>query len=151
MRLIAHKGNINGPDPERENTIPYIEDALSKGYDVEVDIRYDVVKQEFWLGHDNPDNLVTIDWLTKHGSRLWIHCKDIFTFDIFSTRFGDFNYFWHDQDDYTLTSRQRIWAFPGKTYTRNTVVVMPESVGIDFDTLKVTGCFGVCSDYVGKL
>ena len=32
MILIAHRGNINGPNPERENTVSYIQEALDKGY-----------------------------------------------------------------------------------------------------------------------
>ena len=32
MIFIAHRGNINGRQPERENTVAYIEEALKKGY-----------------------------------------------------------------------------------------------------------------------
>ena len=41
MKLIAHRGNIDGPNPERENSPEYIEEALKAGYDVEVDVWYD--------------------------------------------------------------------------------------------------------------
>ena len=33
MKLIAHRGNISGPEPERENTMDYIEEAIQLGYD----------------------------------------------------------------------------------------------------------------------
>ena len=31
MILISHRGNTNGRNPEKENTIEYIEQALKKG------------------------------------------------------------------------------------------------------------------------
>ena len=33
----------------------------------------------------------------------------------------------------------------------NTVVVMPEWSKMSWDMLKVTNCYGVCSDYIEKL
>ena len=39
MKLISHRGNLTEINPERENTEPYIDEAISKGYDVEVDVR----------------------------------------------------------------------------------------------------------------
>ena len=38
MKLISYRGNINGPNPELENTAPYINDAISEGYVVAVDV-----------------------------------------------------------------------------------------------------------------
>ena len=38
MKLISHRGNINGPDLEKENTIEQIFIAIGKGFDVEVDV-----------------------------------------------------------------------------------------------------------------
>ena len=52
MKLIAHRGNINGINPQRENTIDYIEEAIELGYDVEIDLN--LHKGGFYLGHDKP-------------------------------------------------------------------------------------------------
>ena len=38
MKLIAHRGNINGPNPEMENNPEYILNTLSLGYDCEIDV-----------------------------------------------------------------------------------------------------------------
>jgi hypothetical protein len=38
MKLIAHRGNIDGIQREYENRPDYIDLALSKGYDVEIDL-----------------------------------------------------------------------------------------------------------------
>ena len=34
MRLISHRGNIEGSNPDLENTTPYIESAINSGFDV---------------------------------------------------------------------------------------------------------------------
>ena len=34
MKLIAHRGNIDGPNPSQENRQEYIEAAIAEGYDV---------------------------------------------------------------------------------------------------------------------
>ena len=62
-----------------------------------------------------------------------------------------FNYFWHQNDDYTLTSKNNIWSYPGKIYTNNNVIVMPEWYNRNWDTLKVVNCYGICTDYPEKL
>jgi len=149
MKLIAHRGNINGPNVDDENTIEQIDKCIENGYDVEIDLRYDVVSQTFWLGHDKPKNVISFFKLAKMSQHLWIHCKDIDTLD-FMTR-TNFNYFWHQNDDYTMTSHGHIWSYPGKTCTPSTVIVMPEECDISWDVLKVTDCYAVCSDYVGNL
>ncbi len=35
MRIISHRGNIEGPIPEKENCPEYINSALAQGFDVE--------------------------------------------------------------------------------------------------------------------
>ena len=47
MKLIAHKGNVNGPDSSKENTPAQIEWCIDNGYDVEIDVRYDSEKDKF--------------------------------------------------------------------------------------------------------
>ena len=39
MNFIAHRGNTSGPQPSFENTEDYLQDAIDKGYHVEVDIQ----------------------------------------------------------------------------------------------------------------
>lgn len=151
MKLIAHRGNINGPDSSSENSPDQIIFCIEHGYDVEIDLRYDPKSNTLWLGHDEPQYMITWWWLAGKAEKLWIHCKDITTLHEFSTKTGGYNYFWHQEDDYTLTSNNQIWAYPGKTYTENTIIVMPEWNDIDWDELTSVDCYGICSDYVGRL
>jgi hypothetical protein len=154
MKFIAHRGNIDGPS-EEENSPQKIDISIDMGYDVEIDIRYDSHTNSFGLGHDKSDYDVTWDWLEKRKSNLWIHCKDINSLYEFTTNplGNSYNYFWHQNDDFTLTSKNYIWTYPGKTCTDNSIVVMTEwDISID-NISKITEykCFGICSDYVRKL
>jgi hypothetical protein len=153
MKLIAHRGNIDGPNPLNENHPDYIVEAIDQGYDVEIDIRYDTFDKKLYLGHDDPQYVISWYWLAQYKENLWIHCKNIEALYEFSYGTSGFNYFWHQEDDFTLTSKNNIWTFPGKPYTPNSVIVMPET-NIDIDRLvdlKVYNCFAICSDYIGRI
>jgi hypothetical protein len=152
MKLIAHRGNIEGPNPSEENNPDYIEKAISEGYDVEIDVRYDRFEEQFYLGHDEQQYLVSRYWLAQNMEKFWVHCKNIEALHEFSNT-GGYNYFWHQNDDFTLTSKKYIWSYPGKPYTPNSIIVMPEwNLKVEsFSDLKVYNCFGICSDYVGKI
>jgi len=144
MILIAHRGNVSGPKPERENTPEYIEEALSKGFDVEIDVRYEDGK--ILLGHDNGETNITLDWIQGHGDRLWVHCKNLEALRFFSSLDG-VNFFWHQEDDFTLTSKKIIWTYPKKDVTDRSVIVCftPEECA----EYKETNVYGICCDWVG--
>jgi len=146
MILISHRGNINGKIVERENQPEYIDEAISLGYDVEIDVWG--IDGELFLGHDEPQYPTDFDWLKERSSNLWIHCKNIdallyFTDIDYSLEL--FNYFWHETDTVTLTSENWIWAFPGKQPINGSIAVMPEMYDDD-----VSEAAGVCSDYIEK-
>lgn len=139
MILVSHRGNISGPNPENENHPDYITGALSLGFDVEVDIWGD---KELWLGHDKPQYKCSISFLINNYQKLWIHCKNLMAIDILS-EFKVLNYFWHQNDDFTLTSKNFIWTYPGKHVCNKSVLVVD-------DAREYAGpiCFGLCSDYL---
>ena len=154
MKLIAHRGNIVGPNPLEENKLEYIEAAIAGGYDVEIDVRCE--DHQFYLGHDEPQYYVPMTWLVKRKDKLWIHCKDFKSLDIFSNSPIDFNFFWHENDKYTLTSKGYIWTYPGQSYCSNSVIVMPEVFDLqntqNNDKISYNKkSFAICSDYVGKM
>jgi glycerophosphoryl diester phosphodiesterase len=151
MKLIAHRGNTDGPNPLEENRPEYIEDAIDRGFDVEIDIRYSSVDQVFYLGHDDSQYFVGWYWLSKHSEKLWIHCKNLAALYEFNVNTSAFNYFWHQTDYFTLTSKNYIWTYPGQSYTSQSVIVMPEFSYNVLKSLKAYCCHGICSDYVGEL
>jgi hypothetical protein len=74
MKLIAHRGNTEGPNPLEENKPEYIEQAISEGYDSEIDLW--CKDHSFYLGHDEPQYEISALWLYKNKEYLWIHCKN---------------------------------------------------------------------------
>jgi len=123
MILIAHRGNTTGPNPSRENHPDYIDEAIKKGYDVEVDIWYngDVDECEFKLGHDTPRYNVDWEWLVDdmRVDRLWLHCKNVWalqelTYRRSIRRRGSYlNFFAHERDTVAMTSNGYLWWTPG--------------------------------------
>ena len=149
MTLIAHRGNISGPNPEMENNPLYIDRALEKGYDVEVDIRGSFYTK-FYLGHDEQQYMVSPEWLFERAGKLWLHAKDIQALHSLTQQASNFNVFWHQEDFYTITTKGFIWTYPGHTLTPESVCVMPERFEGLYTTEQLNNCAGICTDFVEK-
>ena len=141
MILISHRGNINGKNELCENNPSYIDSALKKNYDVEIDLWFE--NNTWVLGHDMPQYKIPYTWLNDRKKLLWVHCKN--TEAIVALKNKDIHYFWHETDTVALTSKHYIWAFPGKQPIKNSIAVMPEIYNEGVDQ-----CIGVCSDYINK-
>lgn len=148
MILIAHRGNINGRFESCENEPTYIDQAIREGFDVEVDVwlkSTENFREMLFLGHDEPQYGVGFRWFRDRISKLWIHCKNVEAVNYFLDCGYEFNFFWHQEDDITLTSKKYIWAYPGKQPIENSIAVMPEIHNDD-----TSRCIGVCSDFIDK-
>jgi hypothetical protein len=145
MILISHRGNINGRIEKDENNPDYIDNAIKLGYEVEIDIWFKEIDKEphLYLGHDKPQYLLDFDWLSQRIDNLWIHCKNIEAIEFFTKHERNYNFFWHENDTLTLTSKKVIWAYPGKQPIKNSIAVMPELFNDNLDF-----CKGICSDYI---
>lgn len=142
MRIIAHRGNLNGPDSKNENHPDKIINCLNKNIDVEIDVWF--VNNEWWLGHDEPSYKIEEDFFFKHSNKLWIHCKNFEALEKMNGKY--LNYFWHDHDDHALTSKKYIWTYPGKEIGKHNIIVMPEKV-YSIEEIKTLKCYGICTDY----
>lgn len=144
MKLISHRGNLNGPKPELENSPAYILEAIRAGFEVEIDVWF--VDGKFKLGHDEPTYDFPLTLLQDYYRYLWIHCKDVESFSKLNEidRIGTkFNYFFHDVDRGVLTSQGYIWSI--EPLDRG-ILVMPEATCNEPTELTI----GICSDYVAK-
>jgi hypothetical protein len=141
MKLISHRGNINGRIIEAENRPDYIDDTIRLGYDVEIDLW--VVDGKIYLGHDNFQYEINDKWLNERIDKLWVHCKNIESLNWIKNT--SLHYFWHENDTLTLTSKNYIWAYPGKQPIVGSIAVMPE---LNDDDLS--DCLGICSDYISN-
>jgi hypothetical protein len=143
MKIIAHRGNIRGIDTKLENSPQYIDAALSAGYDAEIDLR--TFDSGFYLGHDIPQYNIDYQWLKQRSSNLWIHCKNSMALKLCHA--ANFHCFWHNIDDYTITSHGYVWAYPGKENVGDKcVLVMPELHWDKNVILEKVG-FGLCTDF----
>ena len=86
---------------------------------------------------------IDFNFIKTNANKLWIHCKNIGAIEFFHKLDSDFNYFWHETDTLTLTSKGYIWVYPNKQPVKNSIAVLPELHNDD-----VSCCIGVCSDYI---
>lgn len=136
MRVISHRGNLDGPCKE-ENAPLQIYKALDRGFECEIDLW--VVNKKLMLGHDDPQHEVSREFLQTPG--LWIHAKNIEALDWLSIT--SLNYFWHQRDSATITSKGYIWCYPGIYCNRGITVVL--------DYIKLPeGVYGICTDFPNK-
>lgn len=137
MKIIAHRGNLRGPNPKTENKPESIQEAIRYGFDCEIDVWY--VRGQYYLGHDYPETQIPYDFLVFYSEHLWIHCKHL---DSLVRLKDTFNCFYHDKDLYTLTSRGYIWGNINSPTNPLAIQVMPEKSGV-----FSTACLGICTDY----
>ena len=143
MILISHRGNINGRNESRENSIEYIYEALNEGYDVEIDVWYK--GGEWFLGHDGPENYVVLGFLKN--DKLWCHAKNIDALYKMTSN-SLIHSFWHQDDDVTLTSRGYLWTYPGKQLTEKSICVLPEFEDKKSKVILPKNIAGICSDVI---
>ena len=146
MKVISHRGNLNGPNKQTENTIESIKTAINLGFDVEIDVWY--IDNILYLGHDS-DSLITDynlkNFLLENSSKLWIHCKNIESL-VHLLNFSELNLFGHSNDEYVLTSKHNIFCKPGVPTNEKSIIVMPEMSPI-YSEDSFNNCYGVLTDY----
>lgn len=137
MKLIAHRGNLTGAQPSHENHPDYINEAIVNGFDAEIDVW---IKKGLYLGHDEPQYKCSISFLLTHAAKLWIHCKNLRALETLID-IPDLNIFWHQEDNFTLTSKGFIWTYPHQA-------IGPRSVLVVDNALAYAGAspYGLCAD-----
>ena len=115
---------------------------MSKEYEVEIDVWF--VNDSFYLGHDEPLHLISKEFL--ENEKLWCHAKNEEAFHKMLVN-SKIHCFWHQTDDYTLTSKGFSWVFPGKKVNQNSIWVLPE---LTIYKNTMINCLGICSDYISK-
>jgi hypothetical protein len=135
MKIISHRGNLIGRISEKENHPNYIDAAISSGYEVEIDIWFE--DEKFYLGHDNPQYEIDINWIHDRENKLWVHAKNLKVIShLYNT---GINWFWHDIDKLTITSKGFIWCYPN-VFVENGITVVLEHQEVP------NNIFAVCTD-----
>ena len=155
MKVIAHRGLLDGPDLSLENNPDYISHYLSHftGLYAEVDLW--ITDEKFYLGHDSPQYLISESFLHEFIDQLILHVKINFDnssgFSSFSSLCkAGFHLFSHDSDDFSFTSKGWIWAHPRLNLIPGTIAVMPEnylSINQLVPIISRAMVKGVCTDH----
>ena len=144
MIYISHRGNLEGKSEKDENNPDYILNAVDKGFDVEIDVWFK--NDNFYLGHDDPIFKVDKEFLGR--DQFWCHAKNHEA--LYEMSKINCHYFWHQEDDYTLTSQKFIWAYPEKIITKNSIALI-----FKFNRTLIKeaakDAYGICTDYPRKI
>lgn len=143
MILISHRGNTNGRFEPWENEPSYIDMAIEKGFNVEVDVWCQ--NNTLYLGHDKPLYALDFRWFRDRLANLWLHCKNIEALEFFKNLPYDCNYFWHENDKATITSKKYIISHVNQEPIDGSIAMMPE-----IHNFGIEKCVGVCSDFIDK-
>lgn len=83
MKILAHRGNVAGPDPASENSLARVGEALALGYGLETDVRY-APQRGFYLSHDpappSADSLLAAHcalWRRHPGAIIALNVKEL--------------------------------------------------------------------------
>jgi len=146
MKLISHRGNINGIISNKENRPSYIDCALQLGYDVEVDIRY--IEGNFWLGHDTPDYIVESKWIECRADNIWFHCKNIDAVYKLKELNISTKYFCHVSDPYVCVSTGHLWVhdLTGRL-DKNSIIPLLSLKDVEGYSGS-PNVYAVCTDYI---
>jgi hypothetical protein len=148
MRIISHRGNLYGPG-KNENIPKFIDICLENNFDCEIDLWYQFGRLK--LGHDAGENEIDMSWLSARKDYLWVHCKNSDAVSLLSRHSEKtLNFFWHEQDAYTLTSNNKLWTYPGKNLIPDSVAVLPELWFEESMVSEIIKCYAVCTDFPFK-
>lgn len=140
MEIIAHRGNLYGPS-SLENNPKQIDECISRGYSVEIDI-WDI-GDTLYLGHDIPREKITLDFLLERDESLYVHAKNL---PALRKLIGSgLNFFWHQNDAFTLTSHCDIWTYPDGEVTNDSIIVCESKD--DLFKYCDSVVYGICTDY----
>jgi hypothetical protein len=142
MIKIAHRGNYDGRNVDRENTPDYVNEAISAGYNVLVDAW--LIDKEWMLGADFPLHKVHLSFFER--PEVWVRARNLVGYvSLFHNHTA--HVFWQHKDDFTFTSKCIKWANKN-ILTHDGVMVFPEFNDYYMQMIRLGHLdpLGVCSD-----
>lgn len=144
MKLISHRGNLDSINSARENSPHYIIEAITAGYDVEIDVWS--VDQELYLGHDEPQYSIKLDWLKDRRDSVWVHAKNFKALDYLVDK--DLRVFYHKQEEQSIINNcNLIWSHDLSNISSRSVIPLLALSDI-LDYLHYVNVYGICSDFI---
>lgn len=118
--VISHLGNIDGRQPEKENTLPYIQQALKEGWHVCVDVAFR--NGGFLLPAAHGNYVAPPALLSKQ--RVWCRAHDPETMDALCNI--NAHCFLVSHSFISLTSALFLWTLPGHNLLDRSIAAYPE-------------------------
>lgn len=118
--IISHLGNVNGRQPEKENTLAYIQKALKEGWHVCIDVAFR--NGSFLLPNDHGFQVIPPALLSKQ--RVWCRAQDADTIDALCNLTA--HCFLVSDSFMSLTSAQFIWTLPPHGLLSRSIAAFPE-------------------------
>lgn len=141
MIEIAHRANYNGITLD-ENSPNKIHFLLSKDVACEIDVWY--IDNKWWLGHDSPIYNVDLEFIVN--DKLWLHCKNKDALYQMIKYNVSNNFFFHNNDEYVLTSNRFIWTYPGNEDSDKSIIVVLDEGQLESNRTK--NWYGICHDWI---
>ena len=130
MKIISHRCNLYGPNPELENKPEYILAAIKCNFRVEIDLWVIGDNDELYLGHDEPQYKITIEFFNKMSpDMLLVHCKNPKALSYITelNPILKLEIFTHRSDEYSFTSTGKLLIYPhAKTLLDGAILMIPE-------------------------
>lgn len=150
LKYISHRGNLIGPSV-LENHPKFIQLALDKGFDVEIDVW--CIDEIWFLGHDFPKYHIDISFL--ENNKLWCHAKNKEAYEKMLKN-KNIHCFWHENDKWVLTSKGIVWCLKDGEIIDNSVAILnaenfPCGIYGNFREYIPNNVSGICSDYIEKI
>jgi hypothetical protein len=146
MILISHRGNTDRINRDLENTKDYIDQAIDKGFEVEIDIW--LIDNQLFLGHDKPERKVEFEWLQDRSEKLWIHTKNSDALEFFISHCEyNFKFFWHTVEPFIITSNGKIWAHEYANVKDPSTCIIPPLSLEQIENTENRNWYAVCTDF----
>lgn len=143
MRIISHRGNVDGPGSQCE--LVNVESAFAAGFDVEVDVR--LLNNTLYVGHDAPIYPLPDAWFQPNLiDRIWFHAKDI---DAHRVMLGlGVKTFMHDDEPWVMVGDLK-WHHPrlNPTLSFQNDDIALDVVGFPRLNPASRGMYAVCTDW----
>jgi hypothetical protein len=117
-------------------------EAIDLGFDCEIDLWK--MGRILFLGHDKPQYQISEKYLFENATKLWIHCKNLSALEYVVKTKEQLNGFWHQEDDFTLTTKGYIWTYPNRKTCSLSILV---HLDLWHEDQLEPQLAGVCSDY----
>ena len=143
--LISHRGNIEGINPSREDSLEYVKEALEKGYHCMVDV-WLVGGRHVALGVESACYQTTIEFL--QNERLICNARSPEALE-FLLR-NEVHCF-AASSTFSLTNGGLIWVKPGGKITPRGVLTLPEWTMPDVGAIASLPCAGICSNQIAQV